>query len=1494
MLGYTFHPFYNDLSDDPTLENVISVFHCISYFCPLNPSFTDVMIQFGITFGCAVLLFIAFLYELVYYHYKHRFVMKTLYIIRFCTEVISPAFTIAASSAIGIGLNKFLETSEVPYLITCIFSVFSYLAYMATFSMGESLISSSCCLYKHSYSSFNSAPLTIFINCSSLTVLLTCIFSNFDEWTFIFLFIIHAIILASLIPPLASFVFHELIGTVVCVAAAASAVVTDIVSLVVTTFFSAPPVVLFVQPYIYFVVALPITIFLVLRTQKKILASLETENYQALSIEEKKDFYSSLPNLEQTNDILKTLRVAFMHRHPTFIDFSLPHYCFQANDSPEVIFQCMQLMSFFPSESRSVNILFSKAVSSRKIDYHQRFQIYQVNRIKTIRQSSVSSAANDRLVELKQMSQNAEDIVRSFWISHEPTIGYLELISSKLSIIESMWEEGLRDFPNNPKFADEFATFLCEGKADYERAIKMKYRSELVSNGVNFSIDRPFKALVKSYPEFLKEGILDNHGNVVKKNNTRRSNQSQVSQQSSSSGFTSNSSADEIEIDAELEESLGKQLFSQSKMRIALQRSIDSKSSTPIRVMVASSVICVIATLVIIAVMMVLITDEYTYQIDSSSRYSSMAEMNADNSIIMSLLLLKASSSSDLLTDIPTYDDDVSSNGNIFAVSSITETTTSYADSSSQYLNEFLELMSQMATQGYDIYSMASTLLSNENDITFCYSINGTTDKNNPLKTNLKNMHAYQTYSQLKMNNLEDPSTMIYQAEYCSLISSLQVYEDSSNKLFTTLVESQKDDSDHVNMHITIYSIISILAVIFISFLFALITYIIHLLQMRKLLKILSTVDSESKAGAMKSIIVDNSDSEAEKASEMSSPTSSCPLVIFLDIIFIALMIVFVVLMLIDAKDSLSQITNINNWIVQSSYRTIALLDAFHSTIATILLNVVSVNYTDQETYTKLADEAIADLNNANSLLLDGGEGYDSLFGFNSQLDSLNIIDPCTSESTDAHGIYKCLSTSKQLSVFKDLIMHIQTHLSDYQTLDNEIPAQLLHLVSCHLLDSLHQTNTLLEPMTSDVYSSMQTTLIAYLVCTIIVGILLLLFLTLFVPFTMKSQFKACMVLIKRLSPLDVMGNKKLMDYLLNRSARSNEHGMPVAQSVFHNSAEGIIGCSLNHIVEIVNPEITNTLGYTPEQLLGQPISTIFSDTDGPNIIKKLEMMKKGECSTTLEERVQCVADDASIISCHLTLLGMQKQDMSINSFVIIVRDESDLIKQQKEVEAAKASSEKLLFQILPRDIVVRINSGEKDITFSVPSATIIFIDIVKFSEYTSNLSPPEIMGNLSMIFAAYDQSISKYSQLTKIKLIGDDYMAAGGLFAPADQDPSQHATEMVNFALDCLHELEEINVKLNASLQVRIGINTGGPLIAGVLGTDRPVFDIIGDPINVAARLQSTDLPGRIQISQGTKDLLNEFEYQIDARGEVYLKGKGSSMTYFVEKANALMMLSQ
>jgi class 3 adenylate cyclase len=135
--------------------------------------------------------------------------------------------------------------------------------------------------------------------------------------------------------------------------------------------------------------------------------------------------------------------------------------------------------------------------------------------------------------------------------------------------------------------------------------------------------------------------------------------------------------------------------------------------------------------------------------------------------------------------------------------------------------------------------------------------------------------------------------------------------------------------------------------------------------------------------------------------------------------------------------------------------------------------------------------------------------------------------------------------------------------------------------------------------------------------------------------------------------------------------------------------------------------------------------------------------------------------------------------------------------------------SDTLLNSILPPNLIPRVQSGETSISFAVQSVSVLFLDIVEFTPWCGSLPASQVMKTLNQLFSEFDSSISKYPTLTKIKCIGDCYMAAGGIFSEINQ-PVIHAKEMVIFALDCINIIEKVNKQLNASLRIRVEIDTG------------------------------------------------------------------------------------
>jgi adenylate cyclase len=210
------------------------------------------------------------------------------------------------------------------------------------------------------------------------------------------------------------------------------------------------------------------------------------------------------------------------------------------------------------------------------------------------------------------------------------------------------------------------------------------------------------------------------------------------------------------------------------------------------------------------------------------------------------------------------------------------------------------------------------------------------------------------------------------------------------------------------------------------------------------------------------------------------------------------------------------------------------------------------------------------------------------------------------------------------------------------------------------------------------------------------------------------------------------------------------------------------------------------------------------------------------------------------------------------------------------ELRAEKERSEALLLNILPHQIVERMRRGETVIADHVKGATILFSDIVDFTALSAELPADVIVGLLGEVFSCFD-ALAARQGLEKIKTIGDGYMVAGGV--PEERD--DHAVAVAAMAVAMLEAIENMGHAAGKPLRLRIGLHTG-PLIAGVIGTHKFVYDVWGDTVNTAKRMESYGAPGRIHISAATRQALGG-AFRCESRGLVEIKGKGPMETYFL-----------
>lgn len=206
-----------------------------------------------------------------------------------------------------------------------------------------------------------------------------------------------------------------------------------------------------------------------------------------------------------------------------------------------------------------------------------------------------------------------------------------------------------------------------------------------------------------------------------------------------------------------------------------------------------------------------------------------------------------------------------------------------------------------------------------------------------------------------------------------------------------------------------------------------------------------------------------------------------------------------------------------------------------------------------------------------------------------------------------------------------------------------------------------------------------------------------------------------------------------------------------------------------------------------------------------------------------------------------------------------------------------KRRSDDLLYSMLPQSVANALREGRSVIGDHYPSVTVLFCDIVDYTQAASDHSPLEIFELLGRLYTRFDALIERHP-VYKIETVGDCYVVAGGV---PDPNP-RHADAILEVALDMLEVIAGMTLPTGAPLQIRIGVNSG-PVVAGVVGTKMPRFCLYGDTVNIASRMETTSLPMRVQISQSTHALIDPTRYTLEERGEIALKGRGNMRTYFV-----------
>ncbi len=330
-------------------------------------------------------------------------------------------------------------------------------------------------------------------------------------------------------------------------------------------------------------------------------------------------------------------------------------------------------------------------------------------------------------------------------------------------------------------------------------------------------------------------------------------------------------------------------------------------------------------------------------------------------------------------------------------------------------------------------------------------------------------------------------------------------------------------------------------------------------------------------------------------------------------------------------------------------------------------------------------------------------------------------------------------------------------------------------------------------------------------------------------------------------------------------------------RTIFERVTEGIFQATPEGRYITANPALATILGYaSPTQLMAEITDIGKQLYVEPTRHEELAaLLKRYETLTDFESEVY--RQDRSIIWIVENINTVRDENGNLLYYEGTVSDITERKHSEVALTAARKRAELLLLNILPQPVAERLKRGQRIIAESFEAVTILFADLVDFTKFSTQTSPTELVEILNQIFSKFDR-LAEEHRIEKIKTIGDAYMVAAGLPMPRED----HAHAIAEMALDMQEVIAEYDEDTGEIFKLRIGINTG-PVVAGVIGIKKFSYDLWGDTVNTASRMESHGLPGCIQVTATTYELLKD-QYRFEEREPIQVKGKGEMITYLLK----------
>jgi len=1445
-----------------TFPRFSNFFQCFMFFRP-NMDFDSIK-----TFGILAFLVCLILWSFIlsvnrYYKKNQQFIGWAVHIVRFIVEIL-PLLTIHPSAfLLGKSIYSLMETYNRNNLIPFFGVLIYYLSCLILVYVSSSLFSRVLNIKVTPLSCFEAKSLMKFIITSSSSLIMDNLLYNFPKWAGIFLQFSYIVLFALCFHSFLGFPFFQYNHSVIALSITLLCIQSSLFAVLLSIFPNSYILLSILCGFLCFFLELGLVLTLKWRWNKIV----DQLNITKVQYVDKIDKIYIQYGLDQSMEkALMYVRVGFIEHCPLFMDWSLIKFVSSHFSNTNINCFCIQLLSFFPSEIRLLNYFYSMAILHTDFEFKDRFVIYQVNKIKTQRQTISTNEAIESLTQLKASSFQCEVYMKSFWSQKAFNLDNIIGIHSNVIRIRSQWEEAIREYPNNYRFYDDFCWFLVEVQCDFLKAVYQKHTKETLENNKERVLDQSFKNFVIAYPKYIKNNIVDTRGNIVGIESTQHFTGELVT--------TSSSSSEETFLEADMEECIGKSLFSEPRVRIAIDKSLKGQklfSSMLIRI---TSILSIVLFSIFILYIYWNHHDEIEMVSKSLNQVNFLMKSRYFSSMAAYYIVLEYANQTNRL--------------HILDNCSLFKTTFKQLSSNSiTHANQqFSLLLNDFALRSKNVLfknQRASILFfENRNNVSFCIKGVPVWQESFDMSTLFSFSSFLEGYIISTLNNND-----IFKDDFfCELYSSLSTFQQLSHSLAEIFTQYSEDN--YYSMRLTLKNLNIIVAVIAFSVNIIPIVFsiLIFIKEIKRLGIILINLSPDQKVECQQSIFKGNHDSSLITHVNPSRPFKALLRVFGLTIMLIFIDLLFFVMIGCFKTINLNMFKLIK-WNYHSSCRLPCVIESvLFSDLAFLIHQSNITSYLNSTFLIKNAINQLADLDFHNRQIIYGNSSIDPINGYDSFLDIYNTISNCSTIISDNYqDIYKCGSLNQVLGIFRvNLLEILQIPETQNGRLDS---TELLHIrimMHDYILAKLENTLDRMMNISSNLYSVMNSNFVFIDFCLILLSGTFSYFLLRLSSY-LDSIFCTLLSLVKRIPPLNILNNPDLLQTLLNISSSQGVFDSSLSGKLIHASKTAVLITTQLGIIELINPSFTRIFGYSHEQIIGQNISLLLSHEENPNLSSQMKRSLENQEHNGTEICCQCISDNSQNIPCRIVLHPIYDDDFRFHSFAFIFYDNSSTFQKEKQLTDLKKRSEILLLSIYPKDLFGKIENINKSISYSVLSGSIMFANIHKFHELSIMLTHVEVFDLLSQILSIFDKQLKKYKYLTKIKTISDTYIVGAGLFG---QNHLKEATdELIQFSFEILREIDEMNIRFNTDYGIKIGIHTGGPLIVALFQREKPSFEIIGNTVGVSLLIKNSSIPGKIHISRDTYKLVMDSAYIVESTGVVTTKDNQKIETYILGSAH-------